>query len=479
GALAIVATLLRVAVIVIPEFPLDLTIDWPATTFTFAIALGVGVLFGLSPALHATRLALASVLRDSSGGIASSRARLQRGLVVAQVALTQPLIVLMVTMLGMFTSDMKPITGSDSPERVITLRVQTPSMVNWDFTPELEREQRELMLRLRDQVVATPGVESAVIDWPQVYSPGNYAVHAADQAGGKTDEVASLAVRHVEGTHFGVLGIPITRGRTFGPADLPPAMSSEAPVIIGADLASHLWGAADPVGRRLRTMADTATAPAEYEARGPRTLVVVGVVDDPVARTRVASEPYRVYLPADTARLAENILIRAAAAAAPLLPTIRGLAQNAAASSIITARTLADVEAETNRDRRRVSSAFSAGGIVALLLSAIGLYAVIAFAVTQRTQEIAVRLAVGANRSQITYAFVREGLRLGALGLVLGLPAGMFAMRWLPALDAGELPVAPIIVIASTGIFLVAAASAWGPARRAAGVDPATALRRG
>jgi predicted permease len=475
GALAIVAIIVRLATVLVPEFPLELEIEWPTTTFTFGIALAVGVLFGLSPALHATRLALASVLRDSSGGIASTRARLQRGLVVTQIALTQPLIVLMTTMLVLITSDMKPITGSDSAEQVITLRVETPSSVNWDFTPEMERKQRELMLRLRDQVRATPGVENAVIDWRGFYYPGVYGVHPGDRAGGRSDATASLAVRHVEGTQFDVLGIPMKSGRTFVPSDLPAAMSSEAPVIIGADLASHLFGSANPVGRRLQTRSDSAG-----EANGPRTLVVLGVVEDPVARMRVASEPYRVYLPADTARSAEYILIRTAAAAAPLLPTIRELAQSTAANAIVSAQTLADVEAQQNRERRRVSGAFSAGGIVALLLSAIGLYAVIAFGVSQRTHEIAVRLAVGADRSQITYAFVREGLRLGALGLVLGLPVGLFAMRRLVAtFDMGELPVALIILIASTGIFLVAAASAWGPARRAAGVDPATALRRG
>ncbi len=482
AALAIVAIFFRVAFALIPEPPLELSIEWPTTLFTFAIALAVGIVFGLSPALHATRLAIASVLRDSSGGIASARARLQRGLVVTQIALTQPLIVLMTTMLVLILAEMKPITESNAADRVVTLRVQTPTTVNWDDTPESVRKQVELMVRLREQVRATPGVETAVIDWRQVDYPGVYSAHPEDKVGGKPDATADLAVHFVEGAHFDVLGIPIKSGRTFRPGDLRAAMtSSEAPGIIGADLAAHLWGNADPVGRRLQTLAEpgNSSGPPSPDA-GLRTIVVIGVVNDPVARTRTDEDPYRVYLPADTARSAEYMLIRTAAAAAPLLPTIRGLAQNVAASSIINTQTLADVEEQGNRDRRRISGALSAGGIVALLLSAIGLYAVISFAVTQRTQEIAVRLAVGANRNQITYSFVREGLRLGAFGLVLGLPVGLFAMRQLVAvLGMGQLPTAPIILIASTGIFLVAAASAWRPARRAAGVDPATALRRG
>jgi putative ABC transport system permease protein len=174
------------------------------------------------------------------------------------------------------------------------------------------------------------------------------------------------------------------------------------------------------------------------------------------------------------------MLIRTVSAAAPLLPAIRGLAHETATSTIVDAQTMAQVEEGLNRVRRRVSGAFSAAGIAALMLSAIGLYAVIAFSVAQRTQEIAVRLAVGARGRQIVYAFVRDGMRLGAFGLILGLPAGLFAMRQVAAtLNMGELPMAPIILIASAGIFLVAAASAWSPARRAARLDPSTALRRG
>ncbi|MEX2282922.1 MAG: ABC transporter permease [Gemmatimonadota bacterium] len=481
GALAVVAIFLRVAMAMVPDVPLELKIEWPTTAFTFAIALAVGIVFGLSPALHATRLAIASVLRDSGGGIASARSRLQRGLVVTQIALTQPLIVLMTTMLVLTLAEMKPITEANAADRVVTLRVQTPTTMNWDDSPESMRKQVELMLRLREQVRATPGIETAVIDWRQTDYPGIYTAHSDDKAGGRPDATADLAVHFVEAAHFDVMGIPIKRGRTFGPGDLSAAMTSaEAPGIIGADLAAQLWGNADPVGRRLQTVTEPGNGSGPSPDGGLRTVVVIGVVDDPYARTRDDKEPYRVYLPADTARSAEYMLIRSAVPPAPLVPIIRGLAQNAAASSIINLETLADVEAKENRDRRRISGAFSAGGIVALLLSAIGLYAVIAFTVTQRTQEIAVRLAVGANRNQITYSFIREALRLGAFGLVLGLPVGLFAMRQLVAvLGMGELPTAPIILVASTGIFLVAAASAWGPARRAAGVDPATALRRG
>ncbi len=483
AALALVGVILKVGISLVPDVGIDLGIQWPTMAFTFAVALAVGVVFGLSPALHATRLAVASVLRDSSGGIASSRARLQRGLVVAQIAFTQPLIVLMATMLVFFTAVIKPVTSSDSADRVVELRVQTPSSVAWDESPEAVRTQRDLMSRLRGQVLGTTGVQKTVMEWPVMYYPGIYTVHAGDVVGGATPATASLVVQRAENGHFDVLGIPIRSGRAFGPADVAAARTaSEAPVIISTDLAALMWGSADAVGRRLQTMSDSTSRSARVSrvASGLRTLVVVGVIDDPAARNRVKGESYRIYLPMDTVAPPESMLIRTAVAAAPLLPSLRGLAQKAAPSTIISARTMAQIEAESNSTRRMVSGAISAAGIAALILSAIGLYAVIAFSVAQRTQEIAVRLAVGARGNQIAYSFVGDGLRLGAIGLLLGLPAGMFAVRqFITMLDMGELPLVPIILIASIGIFVVSAASGWAPARRAATVDPATALRRG
>lgn len=473
AALGLVAVILGAMQTLIAEVPVELRIQWPTTAFTFAIALGVGVLFGLSPALHATRLALASALRDSTGGIASSRARLQRVLVVAQIAFTQPLIVLMAAMLVYIAVVMKPLTGSDAADRVITLAVRTPASVIFDVTPESERRQRELMERVRDRMRAIPGVESTVFHWPRLDYPGQYTVRPGDETGGVSGMTVSLTAQYAEGAYFDVLGIPLKRGRTFGPADVAAAKRGSAmPVIISGDLATQLWGAADPVGRQLQVASDTATR--------LRSLLVVGVVDDPAARSRVSRYSHRVYFPGDSARPSESLLIRTTTAAVPLLPTMRGLAQTIAPTSIIEVRTMAQAEAETNRRRRLVSGVISAAGVAALVLSAIGLYAVIAFSVVQRRQEMAVRLAVGARSNQITYGFMDDGVRLGAIGLLLGLPAGIFAVRQLAVtLQMGELPLVPILLIATTGMFLVAAAAAWGPARRAAAVDPAAVLRRG
>lgn len=474
AALATVTLLIQGARALLVEFPLEIGVRWPTLAFTFAVALGVGVLFGLSPALHATRLALAGALRDSGAGIASSRARLQRVLVVAQIALTQPLIVLMTTMLVFLTTMMQTQTGSDAADRVVTLAVRTPTSIDGVVTPESERRQRELLERVQQQVRALPGVQTTVFHWEWPQWPGDYTVYRGDEARGVRDATAvELKAHYAQGPYFDVLGIPLRSGRPFGPADVAAAEAGSAmPVIIGADLARLLWGGTDPVGRRLQTTSDTATQ--------LRTLLVVGVVEDPAARTRLSGDPYRIYFPGDSTRAHEQLLIRTAGSATPLLPAIRDAAQRLAPAAIVDAKTMAQAEDEANRVQRLVTGLLSAGGAIAMLLSAIGLYAVIAFSVVQRRQEIAVRLALGARSTQITRAFIGDAVRLGAIGLAIGLPAGLFAVRLLMTrLQLGEMPLVFITLVATGGIFMVAASSALGPARRAAGVHPAGILRGG
>ena len=147
----------------------------------------------------------------------------------------------------------------------------------------------------------------------------------------------------------------------------------------------------------------------------------------------------------------------------------------------LAARTIADVEDTRRRQFRLATGGVLAAGAATLLLSAVGLYAVVAFSVSQRTTEIAVRIAVGARARQIARRFVVDGLRLSAFGLAIGLPVSLLALRFLLTLDADmpsvELPW--VMAIAAFGVILVATAAAWIPARRAASVDPAVALRSG
>jgi predicted permease len=470
AALGIVALALG-AVNRIPELPMRLEVTVPATVFTFGVALAVGVLFGVSPALHATRLAIAGALRDSSATIAAARARLQRGLVVAQIAFTMPLVVLLSAVLLFVLREYRPYR-SEIGDRVVLLTVGPPAGAPGAGAAERARVANG---RLVERLRGTPGVEAAVPEWGAGPALGAYAVHPDDQAGGAPREVVDLnGVTAPEG-YFGVMGLPLVRGRAFALGETRPGgpRPAQAEVVIGADLARRLWGGADAVGRRLRL--------AEDDAPGAATLVVVGVIDDPLAERRKPGQEYRVFLAPDTALAPTGVFLRTAVPAEPLLPALRQAAQEEAPGMAVEVRTLAQIEEVREKYFRRVTGGFSAAGLMALLLSAIGLYAVVAFSVSQRTAEIAVRIAVGARARQIGQRFIADGLRLSAIGLAIGLPVSLVGLRFLMSLDPDipSVPLPSVTAVAAVGVVLVAVAAAWIPARRAASVDPAIALRGG
>lgn len=474
AALGVVWLVLTAVRHFLPAIPMDLAVSGPAILFTFAVALLVGILFGLSPALHANRLALASASRDSAGTIVATRARLQRGLVVAQIALTQPLIVLLTAVLVFMVTNYGIGGPRPHADQILTLTLRPPESVGVGARPgeEAGRQLRDALRRLAVRLDGTPGVVSTAIDWGITPPLTTYSVHPDDRAlEGAPQTVNVHGERAAEG-YFGTLGFPIVRGRDFGPDDageLGP-QTIEAPVILGAELSRTLWGNADPIGRRLRPASDSAALPA--------TLRVVGIVDDPSSDLRNPDAEHTIYLPPDTTRATGTLYVRTADAAAGLAQTVRAIAQSEAPTMVARVRTIAEIEAQHQRNYRIITGGILSAGLAALFLSAIGLYAVVAFSVGQRLREIAVRIAIGARHGQIIRRFLGDGLKLSALGLVIGLPLSIIGLH---ALDSqiGEISVSlpAVTAIAALGVLIVATTAVWLPARRAATVDPAVTLR--
>jgi predicted permease len=470
-AVLLVWSVLRAAPGFIADLPIELRVRWPATLFAFGIALAVGVLFGLSPALHATRLAVAGVLRDASANLVATRARLQRGLVVAQIAFTQPLTVLLAALLILVLGEFQPAPRSEFADRIVAVsmvvRVAPGTAEQADVRAQLSVASRELAERLR----ATPGVMAVTTTWPGSNRPHGYtAAQAGAPASGARDVVA-LSLQHVDAGYFDVMGIPLVRGRTFTPDDVTAGhATTPIPTVIDIALAREIWRDADPIGREFHAASDIAT--------GIPPLVVVGVVDHPPSRRSVAGIDHFVFLPPDTGRTAGGLYLRTAAPARTLLPALRSAAQEDAQRVVVGLRILADIADEKERNFRLAATGVSIAGLLALLLAAIGLYAVIAFSVGQRTREIAVRMAIGGARPQIVRRFVLDGLRLCAIGLVVGLPVSLFALRTLMS-EPGvpQIGLTPVSVLAAASVVVVATLAAWLPARRAAAVDPAVTLR--
>ena len=474
AALGFAALVFRAADRFLTFIPLELAVRWPAVLFTLAVALPVGIVFGLSPALHARRLALAGATRDSSATIVAGRGRLQRGLVVAQIALTQPLIVLLAAVLVFLMANYGAFRPTPDADRILTLSLAAPMStgVGAREGEESARLLREAVRRVAGRVERTPGVVASAIEWGGAPPLKTYAVHPDDRAAPGLPPVVNLHGEGATGDRLRILGVVLLRGRGFGPGDagvLGPD-TPEAPILIGDDLARTLWGGADPIGRRLLPAVDTASLATTFR--------VVGVFHDPRGGPRDPERDHTVYLPPDTTRAAGTVLVRTAGPAATLAPSLRAMAQGEAPAMVAGVRILAEREALMQRQYRIISGGILAAGLVALFLSALGLYAVMSFAVGQRLREIAVRIAIGGHGRRIVRQFLGDGLRLSILGLILGLPLSILGLHFLDA-RIGDVSVSlpAVTAIAAAGVLAVAALAVALPARRAAAVDPAVTLR--
>ena len=439
----------------------DIAPDLATVSFTLAIALATGVGFGLSPALHATRGGVAAAMRDSGGG-ATRRSRLQHAFVVAQIVCTQPLLVVLAVLLSATVEDDGPRLAPGVGERVVAARLTLRGDAG-GYDAKVAKV-RALAARIAER----PEV-AAVVPEAGAFDIRNVTVLPAEgdaRTDARADGIPPTRV-HVEGTapgYFALLGVPIVRGRAPALAD---TAGREMAVVLGSDLARALFGAADPIGRRL-------AAPG---ARDARPMVVVGVFDATRATTR--GSVARVYT-ADGARWRDDaLLVRTRAPAGALVPALhRLLRAEAPELPVSVLATLHDLGRAERRSALQVAGGAAAVGALALGLASLGLYALVALTVGQRTREIGVRLALGASPRRVAGAFFASGLRLTVIALLVGLPVSLGALKIVLSqvvLPSGSLP------LAGGGIALVvlgvAAAATWVPARRAAGLDPLRALR--
>ncbi|HEV2146997.1 MAG TPA: FtsX-like permease family protein, partial [Longimicrobiaceae bacterium] len=477
ATLGIVWAVLRAVNTAYPRLPLEVGVTWLVAAFTFGVALAVGLLFGLAPALHATRAGIGSAMRDSTTGIAGTRLRLQRALVVAQIALTQPLVVGVVAVLLIVVSEFQPASRNRFAEQLVSVQLRPAmptggaSSTRSELLDGLQGEIRRLHARLE----ATPGVAAAAFSSEPAGEFQSYFVHPEDRVQGGPQAPVRLSGNTAPPGYFSVAGIPLLRGRELTPADAGYERdAAEVPVVIGGDLARRLWSGADPVGRRLQPAGDSvAVAP---------TLVVVGVAADPDAGRRDSRKPYPVYVAPDTAAAPSGLLVRTRSDAQPLVPTIRRTVQEEAPGLVADVQTVAAIEEESRKTFRAATGGLLGSALLALFLSAIGLYAVVAFSVGQRASEIAVRMTVGARPRQIAGRFIADGVRLSTVGLAIGLPVSVIGLRFVNSIpdDSGlpQVPLGPVVVLGLLGVLAVAAAASLVPARRAASTDPAQVLRR-
>ena len=339
-----------------------------------------------------------------------------------------------------------------------------------------------------------PGVEGVVRQ--ENVDSFDVEVHPADTVGGlepaEPQQVRGIAA---PAGYFPLMGLSIVRGRDFDAAERSATRGQGAgilergqrsggddgAIIIGSGLARRLWGGADPIGRRLVSVG--------RNVRGIGTFTVVGVVDDATTGARDqerrvpplpgTDDVVRTYKPRVHVTTS-HLLVRTHGPAEPLLPTIRSAAADEAPElPIVAARTLAAVEASERRSVVTAISAAGGAGALALLLSAIGLYAVVAFAVGQRVRRSAFARRLEPRAVRSSNCSCGGVCALCLVGLVIGLALGIGGGRVISAVQGNGPPAGIIGLAALVAVFVIGVAlvASWIPARRAARIDPLEALR--
>ncbi|HEY7529434.1 MAG TPA: ABC transporter permease [Gemmatimonadota bacterium] len=444
-----------------------IALDARVLGFALLVSVATGLAFGAAPALAGARAAPAAALaEDGRGAGGRARTRLRRVLVAGEVAVALVLLAGSALVVRTLWNLGRVDPGFDSA-RVLAFEITLPESRYEEIPP-----QTRFVAALEERLRALPGVEAAgaVGDLPVAddnYVTHNLAVEGRQYAPGEEPEIPH---RPATPGYFEALGIPVIRGRGLTPSDRDDA----PPVaVVNRTMARMLWPHGDAVGSRIRWARDDASP----------WITVVGVVGD--VRSNALREPDEpaVYTPhAQTSmpwRRIVSFVVRASGDAAALLPSVeREVAALDSAIPVVDARTMDRVLGDSLRRLRLEAGLLAAFAAVALALAALGIYGVIAQVVSERRREIGIRVALGAVRSDVVRLVVGQGLRLAAMGVALGAAAALAATRVLRAVLYGVEPGDPLTVAAVAAAALAAAALAsWLPARRAAAVAPAEALR--
>ncbi len=437
--------------------------DWRILGFALAVSIATGVLFGLVPALQATRPDVAPTLKDQAGAVVGGvSGRLRKMLVVLQVTLS----LLLLIGAGLFLrslSNLRELDPGFKTQNLLTFSVDPPSSgYKGDQTKAFYK-------RLQDGLQALPGVESASLaimavlegnEWDSTVTVESYVAKPGEYVGPHMNFVAP--------DYFKTMQIPLLLGRDFRESDEKGAPKV---AIINERFAKEYFGGVDAIGKRLGMGGDPGTK---------IDMTVVGVVKDSKYEGMREEMPLELILPQrQTFDLGMNAYVRTARDPGAMFGAIRKLVSdidtNLPVSDMKTLEHQLDNSLLTERLVASLSVAF---GILATLLAAIGLYGVMAYSVAQRTREIGIRMALGAPSSNVFWMVIKESLMLLGIGVAAGLLLSYAMTGYVKSQLYGVTPNDPLtIVLATLGIAAVAIGSAYIPARRAIRIDPIRALR--
>jgi predicted permease len=456
----------------------EIGLDWKIVVFAFLLAVLTGIVCGLAPAFAALRTSVNETLKQGGRtGTAGGHQRLRAGLVIAEIAIAMLLLAASGLLLRSFEK-MRAVELGFRPDHTLTASYSLPQN-QYDTQAKIDEFNRELVHRLQQ----LPGVQFAGLT--SLMPDAGYdsaSTFIVDGYVPSKDEGMNVATpMTVEGNYFQAMGIPLLRGRFLSESD---AANSQLVVIVNRKFAQHYWPGESPLGKRMRFGTQEMSSP---------WLTVVGEVADVKEGSPDAPDKQQYYQPvaqveasagslASPTDLNGNSGYIALRTSTPpeqmtnlLQATVRSIDPQLPLSQV---QTMEHAVAGSEAPRRFNTALIASFAGAALLLAALGIYSVIAFSAALRAQEMAVRIALGSQRSGILNLVFASAVKLALVGCAIGLLGNLAASRLMHSFLFGVNAFDPLTLSAAVlGVLVLAIAASWLPAYRAASVDPMKALR--
>ncbi|HEV2689354.1 MAG TPA: FtsX-like permease family protein, partial [Bryobacteraceae bacterium] len=434
--------------------------DWTVFAFTLTVSVLNGILFGIVPALRTAQQDPALALSGARGSVGAIRNTFRSTLVAGEVAIAVVLVVIGGLLTGSFVHLLRTDPGFEAGHVLANIIIASGDQYK---TPE---QRGVLYTRILDSVRTLPGVEMAGTVDALPFSGEN---HGGEISKGESETVQIAEIDRVSSEYLPAMGVPLLEGRMFRPDDMDPARDT---AIVNEVAAARFWPGESAIGKRICLFCSNPQFRQWKQVIGVVKTVHHASLNDPAGPD--------VYFASGALKAAQFLVVRTNHPNADLARSIRqAVAAIDPKQPVFLSATMSTLIGDSIADRRFIMTLLAITGCLALLLSAAGVYGVVSYATSLRTQEIGVRMALGATSKQVHGMIFRQGMRLAGIGVAVGLTIALALTRILSSILAGLTSTNPTLIVMAVALVTTSAAIACLiPANRATKVDPMTALRQ-